>query len=87
LEALASRLPVVTSRIAPFTEYLTEDDAIWCDPLDTGSIAAAMQRVLRPDCRPALIENGMRIAARHDWRQVAQAHLAVYAEMRDLIHA
>jgi glycosyltransferase-like protein len=87
LEAMASRLPVVTSRIAPFTEYLTEDDAIWCDPLDTSSIAAAMQRVLRPECRPALIENGMRIAERHDWRQVAQAHLAAYAEMRDLIHA
>jgi len=43
--------------------------------------------VLRPECRPALIENGMRIAERHDWRQVAQAHLAAYAEMRDLIHA
>jgi glycosyltransferase-like protein len=87
LEAMASRLPVVTSRIAPFTEYLTEDDAIWCDPLDTGSIAAAMERVLRPELRPALIANGMQIAARHDWQQVAQAHLAVYAEMRDLIHA
>jgi glycosyltransferase-like protein len=87
LEAMASRLPVITSRIAPFTEYLSEDDALWCDPLDIPSIAAAMERVLLPACRPALIENGMRIAARHDWRRVAQAHLEIYSETKDLIDA
>ncbi len=32
LEAMASGLPVVTSRIAPFTEYLDEEDAAWCNP-------------------------------------------------------
>ncbi len=36
LEAMASGVPVVTSRIAPFTEYLGDDDAAWCDPHDAG---------------------------------------------------
>ena len=47
LEAMASGVPVVTSRIAPFTEYLGDDDVLWCDPFDTASIAAAMARSLR----------------------------------------
>ncbi len=33
LEAMASGLPVIASHIPPFTEYLTDDDVIWCDPL------------------------------------------------------
>ncbi len=34
LEAMASGIPVVTSRIAPFTEYLGDDDVLWCEPDD-----------------------------------------------------
>ena len=48
LEAMASGVPVVTSRIAPFTEYLGDDDVVWCDPFDTASIAAAMAASLDP---------------------------------------
>jgi glycosyltransferase-like protein len=87
LEAMASHTPVITSRIAPFTEYLGKDDVIWCDPLDAASIAAAMAQVLQPECRPKLIQNGARVAARHDWQTTAQAHLTVYARMKDLTHA
>ena len=36
LEAMASGVPVVTSRIAPFTEYLGDGDVLWCDPCDAG---------------------------------------------------
>ncbi len=42
LEAMASGVPVVTSRIAPFTEYLGDEDVSWCDPFDMASIAAAI---------------------------------------------
>jgi glycosyltransferase-like protein len=87
LEAMASRLSVITSRIAPFTEYLGEHDVIWCDPRDIDSITAAMMQVLRSESRASLIRNGLRIAARHDWRSVAQAHLTVYAGMKELTHA
>ena len=52
LEAMASGLPVVTSRIAPFTEYLGDDDVVWCDPFDTASIAAAMTAFARRGAAP-----------------------------------
>ena len=82
LEAMASGVPVVTSRIAPFTEYLGDDDAAWCDPFDTASIAAAMMAVLDPTRRAQRIARGFAIAARHDWIATAQAHLPGYHRLR-----
>jgi len=75
---MASGVPVVTSRIAPFIEYLGDDDVLWCDPLDTASIATAMAASLDPSRRETLIARGIRIAARHDWMTTAQSHLAAY---------
>ena len=87
LEAMASGLPVVTSRIAPFTEYLGDDDALWCDPFDTASIAAAMAQSLDEARRGPLIARGLRIASRHDWANTARAHLAAYENLREPAHA
>jgi glycosyltransferase-like protein len=87
LEAMASGLPVVTSRIAPFTEYLGDDDALWCDPRDATSIAAAMTASLDGARRAKLIARGIRIADRHDWTTTAQAHLATYESLREPAHA
>jgi glycosyltransferase-like protein len=81
LEAMASGVPVVTSRIAPFTEYLGGDDVLWCDPFDGRSIAAAMTRSLDSACRDHVIARGFEIAARHDWMRTARAHLATYASL------
>jgi glycosyltransferase involved in cell wall biosynthesis len=87
LEAMASGLPVVTSDISPFIEYLGPDDVAWCDPFDVASIAGAMTAVLGPTRRRDLISRSVRIAARHDWRNTARAHLDVYAGMKELRHA
>jgi glycosyltransferase-like protein len=87
LEAMASGVPVVTSRMAPFTEYLGEDDVAWCDPLDTASIAAAMTRTLDGARRGDLIARGHRVAAKHDWSRTARAHLATYEKLREPAHA
>ena len=87
LEAMASDVPVVTSRIAPFTEYLGDDDVLWCDPLDTSSIAAAMAQSVDTPRREQLKLGGLQIAARHDWASTARSHLASYEALREPLHA
>ena len=87
LEAMASGVPVVASRIAPFTEYLGNDEVEWCDPFDTASVAAAMARSLEPARRPQLTARGLRIAARHDWNSTARAHLPTYELLLERVHA
>jgi len=83
LEAAACGVPVVTSRIPPFTEYLGADDVAWCDPYDIRSIAQAILRALQPELARAFIARGAAVAARHDWRQTATAHLNAYEAMRE----
>jgi glycosyltransferase-like protein len=87
LEAMASGVPVVTSRIAPFTEYLDDGDVLWCDPGDAASIATAMTAALDEPARGAVIARGFAVAARHDWSRVAQAHLPAYEALAEAAHA
>jgi glycosyltransferase-like protein len=87
LEAMASGVPVVTSRIAPFTEYLHENDVVWCDPLNVTSIANAMAMVLTDPLHSRLAQRGVLVARRHDWSNTARAHLPVYQRLTELAHA
>ncbi len=87
LEAMASGVPVVTSRIAPFTEYLGEDDVAWCDPHDIASIAAAMAAALEPPARARFAARGFAVAARHDWAKAAHAHLPAYEALSEAAYA
>ena len=87
LEAMASGTPVVVSRIAPFVDYLDPCDALWCDPTDSSSIAAAMRQSLRPDVASSLRARGPLVAARFGWREVAERNLAVYRRLREPVHA
>jgi glycosyltransferase involved in cell wall biosynthesis len=87
LEAMASGVPVMASRVAPFTEYLGDDDVMWCDPFDPAAIAEAMSTSLDARCRERLVTRGLHVARRHNWRTTAQAHLAVYDRLREAVHA
>ncbi|MFC7051135.1 MSMEG_0565 family glycosyltransferase [Hansschlegelia quercus] len=87
LEAMATGLPVVASRIAPFTEYLGERDVVWCDPKSPRSIADAMMIALSEPVRSRLSERGPVVAARHGWAEAARAHLDVYARLAEVAHA
>jgi len=87
IEAMASGIPVVTARIAPFTEYLAADDVAWCEPSEVLSIAAAMSQVLDARLRSRLIASGYQVAARHDWARTARAHLRDYETLTEALHA
>jgi glycosyltransferase-like protein len=87
LEAMASGVPVVVSSIPPFTEYLSGDDAIWCDPKHSASIAEAMALALIPEIRNRVIARGLEVASRFSWRRVGEAHLAAYAALKESAHA
>jgi glycosyltransferase-like protein len=80
LEALASFVPVVTSRIAPFTEFLGRDTVVWCDPTDVPSIADATIVALN---RPAPVA----VAQIFGWERVARAHLPAYENLLEHAHA
>jgi glycosyltransferase-like protein len=87
LEAIACGTPVVTSRIAPFTEHLGDQDVVWCDPLSVGSIANAMAAVLTPALRRQLSAQTEHALAAHDWRRTATAHLPVYESLAETVDA
>lgn len=87
LEAMASGLPVVTSDMTPFTEYLGRGDVAWCDPRAVHSIAEAMQSSLTEPVRRRLIARGRSLAVRHGWSRTAAAHLASYVALREVEHA
>jgi glycosyltransferase-like protein len=87
LEAMASGVPVVTSRIAPFTEYLGDGDVLWCDPENPASIAAAMTSALETSVRDGLIARGFALAAQHDWTTTAHAHIPAYEALSEIAYA
>jgi glycosyltransferase-like protein len=87
LEAMASGLPAIVPSIVPFTEYLDTEDAIWCDPRHSASIAEAMVLSLLPEMRNRIIERGLEVAGRFTWRRVAEAHLSTYAMLKEAVHA
>jgi len=82
LEALACGTPVVVSRRAPFTEYLSPDEAAdhacWADPEDPADIARAVERACDPLHRLALAHATPAVCRRHSWAASAQAHEAIY---------
>jgi glycosyltransferase-like protein len=87
LEAMASGVPVIVSRIPPFTEYLGDDDVAWCDPLHAGAIANAIVSALAEPLRSRLAANGRTVAQRHDWSHTTAAHLPVYQGIGEVHYA
>jgi glycosyltransferase-like protein len=78
LEALSSGVPVVVSRIAPFTEYLNARVCYWAEPHDAHSIAAALQRAFDDRRGIDFTDAVSALLQRFSWRASAQRHLALY---------
>ncbi len=80
IEAMASGIPVVVSRGAPFDEYLESGDAVRVDPADPVSIADGMLRALRPETRLHARTNGPQRARGFGWDRVAARHRVLYEQ-------
>jgi len=78
LEALAAGTPVVASRIAPMTEFLSTDNAVLVDPLDPQDIARGIATALGREGRSERIQAGLRTVAQYSWRAAAEAHHNLY---------
>jgi len=83
LEALAAGLPVVTTDIPVFGEYLADGvSALLTRPGDGPALATALQAVLTdPDLRRRLAAGGAPVVQRFTWEASARRHLDVYAAL------
>lgn len=82
LEAMAAGLPVVTSDIPVFREYLTAADALLVPPGDSDALAEAMARLAADaGLRDWLAARGPRVAGRFTWQASAERHAAFYSDL------
>ncbi len=81
LEAIASGIPIITSNIPPFTEFLNHDSALLVDPNSSKAIANAMLDILNKDLTQKLIKNSADIPSQYSWQQSAQIHLEYYFKL------
>lgn len=81
LEAIASGLPVITSNQPPFTEFLTDQQALLVDPTSAEAIAQAMREVLHPDLAQRLRQQSQPLLKDYTWERSAHHHLKVYRDL------
>lgn len=76
LEAIASGLPVITSNQPPFTEFLSETQALLVSPDSTDAIAQAMRSVIQPNVSRLLMQQSQSILSRPRFDPTIRAALA-----------
>lgn len=83
LEAMASGVPVLTSDIPVFKEYLRhEDNAIMVNAEDESSIASGIEKLATDaELKQRLVSSGPNTAALYSWERTAKAHLEQYYEL------
>jgi glycosyltransferase-like protein len=83
LEAMSAGLPVVTSDLPVFREYLVAGrDALLVPLGDVDALADALLAVLTDDrLRTTLTSAGWRVAQRFTWAESARRHLEIYAAL------
>jgi glycosyltransferase-like protein len=83
LEAIAARLPILTSQQAPFTEFLDNRQACFVDPQDPAAIAVGMRAIINPAIAPNLIHHSQSVLAQYTWEKSAHLHLHFYQQIKN----
>jgi len=84
MEAIASGLPVITSNCSPFTEFLSNQQALLIDPDDVEAITKAMILITKPDLSRSLVQASQSVLTKYTWVSSAQMHLENYQKMAKL---
>jgi glycosyltransferase-like protein len=82
LEAIASGLPVLTSNQPPFTEFLSNHQALLVDPDSPTAIAHAMQQIIQPHLAQTLTQNSQTILPSYTWETSAKLHIQYYSNFQ-----
>jgi glycosyltransferase-like protein len=85
LEAMSAGLPVVTSDLPVFREYLVDGrDALLVPVGDVDGLATALLSALEDtSLRARLVGAGAEVAARFTWPESARRHLEIYSHVAD----
>ena len=83
LEAMSAGIPVVTSDLPVFREYLVAGrDALLIEPGDSDGLATALLSAIEDKAlRQALVGAGLTVAGRFTWCESARKHLAIYSQI------
>ncbi len=81
MEAIASGIPVITSNCLPFTEFLSDQQALLVDPDDVEAIANAMRLILQPELQQNLVKASQTVLEKYTWENSAQMHTTHYQSL------
>ena len=84
LEAMASGLPAIVSRVAGVSEIITDESIVLEDPLDLDEVAAAVRKLEDPAVRKSMGEAARRKALAHPLDRGFDEYLKLYEEVRAL---
>jgi glycosyltransferase-like protein len=83
LEAMCAGVPVVTSDLPVFREYLVDGRNALLVPVGDvdGLVGALRSALLDDDVRQRLVAGGAEVARRFTWRASARRHMEIYAAL------
>ncbi|MBI4782843.1 MAG: MSMEG_0565 family glycosyltransferase [Oscillatoriophycideae cyanobacterium NC_groundwater_1537_Pr4_S-0.65um_50_18] len=81
LEAIASGLPVITAQQPPFTEFLSDQQALLVNPQDVEAIAQAMRQIMQPALAKSLVAESQMLCNIYTWENSARMHINAYHQL------